>query len=61
VPLESATRHGVLVANLPGENAQSVAEYCVMAMLMLARNVAAITTAIRTDAWDSARARHRGA
>ena len=46
VPLESATRHGVLVANLPGENAQSVAEYCVMAMLMLARNVAAITTAI---------------
>lgn len=56
VPLESATRHGVLVANLPGENAQSVAEYCVMAMLMLARNVAAITTAIRTDAWDTARA-----
>ncbi len=56
VPLESATTHGVLVANLPGENAQSVAEYCVMAMLMLARNVAAITTAIRTDAWDTARA-----
>ncbi len=56
VPLESATRHGVLVANLPGENAQSVAEYCVMAMLMLARNVSAITTAIRTDAWDTARA-----
>lgn len=57
VPLESATAHGVLVANLPGENAQSVAEYCVMAMLMLARNVAAITTAIRNDAWDAARAR----
>lgn len=57
VPLEAATAHGVLVVNLPGENAQSVAEYCVMAMLMLARNAAAITTAIRTDAWDSARAR----
>jgi len=57
VPLEAATAGGVLVANLPGENAQSVAEYCVMAMLMLARNAAAITTAIRTDAWDRARAR----
>jgi len=57
VPLEAANAHGVLVANLPGENAQSVAEYCVMAMLMLARNIAAITTAIRTDAWDDARAR----
>ena len=57
VPLESATAHGVLVANLPGENAQSVAEYCVMAMLMLARNAAAITMAIRSEAWDAARAR----
>lgn len=57
VPLEAATAHGVLVANLPGENAQSVAEYCVMAMLMLARNAAAITHAVRTDAWDAARAR----
>jgi D-3-phosphoglycerate dehydrogenase len=57
VPLESADAHGVIVANLPGENAQSVAEYCVMAMLMLARNAAAITTAIRTEAWDTARAR----
>ena len=37
VPLAAATEHGVMVANLPGGNAQSVAEYCVMAMLMLAR------------------------
>jgi D-3-phosphoglycerate dehydrogenase len=57
VPLDSATAHGVLVANLPGENAQSVAEYCVMAMLMLARNVTAITTAVRSEPWDAARAR----
>jgi D-3-phosphoglycerate dehydrogenase len=56
VPLASANAKGVLVANLPGENAQSVAEYCAMAMLMLARNVAAITTAIRTQPWDQARA-----
>jgi D-3-phosphoglycerate dehydrogenase len=45
----------VLVANLPGENAQSVAEYCVMAMLMLARNVAAINAAMHTQPWDEAR------
>jgi D-3-phosphoglycerate dehydrogenase len=57
VPLEAATAHGVLVANLPGVNAQSVAEYCVMAMLMLARNAAAITRAIGTESWDAARAR----
>jgi len=56
VPLAAANARGVLVANLPGENAQSVAEYCVMAMLMLARNIAAITAAIRTQPWDTARA-----
>jgi D-3-phosphoglycerate dehydrogenase len=55
VPLESATRHGVLVAKLPGANAQSVAEYCVMAMLMLARNIVAITADLRAKPWDVAR------
>ena len=55
VPLASATEHGVMVANLPGVNAQSVAEYCVMAMLMLARNVVAITAAVRERPWDEAR------
>jgi len=57
VPLEAADAHGVIVANLPGENAQSCAEYCVMAMLMLARNIAAITAAMRSEPWDAARAR----
>ncbi len=61
VPLESATTHGVLVANLPGSNAQSVAEYCVMAMLMLARNQPAISSAMRTETWDDARALGAGA
>lgn len=55
VPLENATKNGVMVANLPGVNAQSVAEYCVMAMLMLARNIQWITSAIRTKPWDEAR------
>jgi D-3-phosphoglycerate dehydrogenase len=55
VPLESASAHGVMVANLPGLNAQSVAEYCAMAMLMLARNILTITAGIRTLPWDTAR------
>jgi D-3-phosphoglycerate dehydrogenase len=55
VPLESATAHGVMVANLPGLSAQSVAEYCAMAILMLARNILTITSAMRTQPWDAAR------
>jgi len=55
VPLASANARGVLVANLPGTNAQSVAEYCVLAMLMLARNIAAISAAMHTRPWDEVR------
>jgi D-3-phosphoglycerate dehydrogenase len=55
VPVASATEHGVMVANLPGSNAQSVAEYCAMAMLMLARKIVPITTALRSGPWDEAR------
>jgi D-3-phosphoglycerate dehydrogenase len=61
VPLESATAHGVMVANLPGINAQSVAEYCAMAMLMLARNIVGITNTLRTHTWDQARVMGSGA
>ena len=56
VPLAAATECGVAVANIPGGNAQSVAEYCVLAMLMLARNAFDITTRIRTQPWDETRA-----
>ena len=48
VPVAAATAHGVMVANLPGINAQSVAEYCAMAMLMLARNALSIIDSLRT-------------
>jgi D-3-phosphoglycerate dehydrogenase / 2-oxoglutarate reductase len=44
------------VSNIPGGNAQSVAEYCVMAMLVLARNMVSITNALRGSTWDAARA-----
>lgn len=55
VPLASADRHGVLVSNVPGGNAQSVAEFSVMGMLMLARNIVNITGALRSRSFDQAR------
>ena len=39
VPLASANAHGVMVANLPGGNAQSVAEYCLMAIMLTRKPV----------------------
>ncbi len=56
VPLKAATERGIPVANLPGGNAQSVAEYCVLAMLMLGRNAFEITTRMKTKPWDETRA-----
>jgi D-3-phosphoglycerate dehydrogenase len=56
VPIAAATERGIPVANIPGGNAQSVAEYCVMAILMLARNFPEIHSSIRTKQWDETRA-----
>jgi len=56
VPLKAATERGSPVANIPGGNAQSVAEYCVLAMLTLGRNAFEITSKIRTRPWDETRA-----
>lgn len=61
VPVESATARGVMVSNLPGINAQSVAEYCAMAMLMLARNILSIVESLKNDPWDEARRLGAGA
>jgi D-3-phosphoglycerate dehydrogenase / 2-oxoglutarate reductase len=55
VPLESAAAKGVTVSNLPGVNAQSVAEYCAAALLVLARNLVPITGALKRGTWDAAR------
>jgi D-3-phosphoglycerate dehydrogenase / 2-oxoglutarate reductase len=55
VPVEAATARGVMVANLPGINAQSVAEYCAMAMLLLARRILPILDTLRHKNWEEAR------
>ena len=56
VPLQAATARGIMVSNIPGGNAQSVAEYCVLAMLLLARNTLAIVSSLKSTNWDAARA-----
>ncbi len=43
IPIDAATAHGVLVANVPGVNANAVAEHVVGSMLHLARQRAAMT------------------
>src|SRR5262245_47911706 len=55
IPLAAATARGVAVSCIPGGNAQSVAEYCVMAMMVLARNFVEIHSSIRTLSWDETR------
>lgn len=56
IPVEEATSEGVIVANLPGSNTQSVAEYAVGAMLNIARRTHEIAHALYSDGWDTARA-----
>ena len=59
IPVETASAHGVLVANVPGVNAVSVAEHVVMKMLQLARRGAALDAALRAArdrSWPAARA-----
>ena len=55
IPVESATRLGIPVANVPGANAQSVAEHVVTTMLMLARNTHRMDALMRESGWNAAR------
>ncbi|WP_209427946.1 NAD(P)-dependent oxidoreductase [Pararhodobacter sp. SW119] len=55
IPVEAATAAGVAVANLPGINAQAVAEYVFSALFHLRRRLAAIDEAHRSDGWDAGR------
>ncbi|GAB3761730.1 hydroxyacid dehydrogenase [Ramlibacter monticola] len=55
IPMAAATRRGVAVANVPGVNAATVAEYAVGQMLNLARMLPRIDTLLRTESWAAAR------
>ena len=56
IPVEAATAKSIPVANMPGVNAESVAEYAVSALLLLTRRMHLINHALRTRDWDAARA-----
>lgn len=51
IPIEAATAAGVLVANLPGVNARSVAEYVIFTALALYRRFRAMDRDLRTQGW----------
>jgi D-3-phosphoglycerate dehydrogenase len=55
IPVDACTRHGIAVSNVPGGNANSVAEYCVGAMLVLARSLHLADAAQRQIGWEPSR------
>ena len=53
VDLEAATRHGVLVVNTPGRNAQAVAEHALGLMLSLARRIPEAHAYVKGRRWQN--------
>lgn len=58
IPTAAATARGVLVANVPGVNANAVAEHVLRSLLQLARHTASMTLRLRerSAGWSGARA-----
>ena len=61
IPVEACTAHGVLVANVPGANADAVAEFAIAQMLAIARHVEAMHADHAARGWAPARARSEAA
>jgi D-3-phosphoglycerate dehydrogenase len=55
IPIDAASRHGVAVANAPGSNAGTVAEYAIGQMLALSRRLHEIDRTLRMRGWAAAR------
>ena len=56
IPIHAATAAGVLVANVPGANAQTVAEHAIFAAIALLRQFRAMDAAFRSQGWNAGRA-----
>lgn len=56
IPIEEASRLGIAVANVPGVNAVSVAEYVVGQMIGLTHRLRQVDAVLRTQGWQQARA-----
>tara|TARA_R110002094_G_scaffold12896_4_gene23085 strand:+ start:1222 stop:2208 length:987 start_codon:yes stop_codon:yes gene_type:complete len=56
IPVEAATRAGVLVANVPGANATTVAEHAIWSALALLRKYPTVNADLRGSGWEAGRA-----
>ena len=56
IPMQAATDAGVLVANVPGANAVTVAEHALFAAIALRRQFRAMDLALREKGWAAGRA-----
>ena len=55
IPMEAATKAGVLVANTPGANSRTVAEYVFFAAMTLLRRYRTIDRELHANGWNAAR------
>jgi D-3-phosphoglycerate dehydrogenase len=55
IPVDAATRQNIPVANVPGANAQAVAEYVVGSFFHFARRFGAMDVALRGNGWAASR------
>jgi D-3-phosphoglycerate dehydrogenase len=55
IPLDAALRAGVIVANTPGVNARTVAEYVFFAAMALLRNFRVVDRDLRQNGWNAGR------
>jgi D-3-phosphoglycerate dehydrogenase len=56
IPVDAATKAGVLVANVPGVNASAVAEHVIMVSLSLLRRFRLVDRDLRRQGWQHGRA-----
>ncbi|MBU2981431.1 hypothetical protein KO498_06345 [Lentibacter algarum] len=56
IPVDVASEAGVLVANVPGANAVTVAEHVLWSSLALLRNNPMVNTDLRLNGWETGRA-----
>lgn len=56
IPVDVATGAGVLVANVPGANALTVAEHAIWSALALLRRYPAVNADLRRQGWEAGRA-----
>ena len=55
IPVEDATQSGVLVTNVPGANAVTVAEHVIWTALALLRRYPAVAADLQETGWNAAR------